>query len=251
VIRYARAVTYRDEKGALQAKVGELEGELQEAQRKIAQLTGAAPAPSTGDGETLGAPSGLGVPTSLRIEKVVDGELTMQGYEAIASVIRDRLGLETTQVGARMETLHRPRQPAGRIQIAVKDGKTHIVLERDWSDRAPGTWVFAGMLGMFGGFITAALMHDLFHLGDAMAFANVLWAGPLVGGLASIPIRRVARSQIEAELAARRGAFAAIVEVAEKHRAPAVRARVEVADAAEPEADAVPSAALTERGGSR
>ena len=234
---------YRDEKGALQAKVGELESELEAAQRKIAELSGTAPAAATGDGETLGAPSGLGVPTSLKLEKVIDGELTLAGYEAIATLIKERLGMETSQVGTRMETLDRPRQPAGRVQISVKDGKTHIVLERDWVDRSPGTWIFAGMLGLFGGFITVALMQDIFHLGDAMTFANVLWAGPLVGALGSIPIRRVARRAIETELAARRGAFAAIVELAQKHRAPKVRARIDVEPEAEAEAAVLEGAA--------
>lgn len=239
---------YRDEKGALQAKVGELEEELEAAKRKIAELSGTAPAPATGDGETLGAPSGLGVATSLKLEKVIDGELTPAGYEAIAALIKERLGLETSQVGARMESLHRPRQPAGRVQIAVKDGKTHVTIERDWSDRAPGTWVLAGVVALFGGVMTAGLMHDAFHLGDAMSFAQMLWAGPLLAGLASMPIRRLAKRQIEEELAARRGAFAAIVDLAEKHRTAPVRARVEVADATEEE-DA--DAAVSERAGSR
>lgn len=237
-------MTYRDEKGALQAKVGELESEIEAAHRKIAELSGTAPAPKTASGETLGPLSGLGAPTSLRIEKVIDGALTTQGYEAIAAVIRERLGLETTQVGTRMETLHRPRTPAGRVEISVKDGKTYIVIERDWSDRAGGTWVLAGVVAMFGGVITGALMHDMFHLTDAMSFVHMTWGAPLFGALAAALVRPRARRLIEAELATRRGAFLAIVELAEQHRASPVRARVAledgqaVGDAAEEESTA-------------
>lgn len=221
-------MTYRDEKGALQAKVGELESEIEAAHRKIAELSGTAPTAKTSGGETLGPLSGLGTPTSLRIEKVIEGALTTQGYEAIAVVIRERLGLTTTQVGTRMETLHNPRAPAGRVEISVKDGRTHILLERDWSDRAGSTWVFAGMAAMFGGVATAALMHDLFHLSDAMSFVHILWGAPLFGALTASLVRPRARAQVEAELAARRGAFLAIVELAEQHRTSPVRARVAV-----------------------
>lgn len=229
-------MTYRDEKGALAAKVDHLESELAAANAKIAVLSGTAPAPPTTEGETLGPTTSLGAPGSLRLEKELDFTLTPEGYEAIAALIDERLGMKTTQVGSKLETLATPRAPAGRVEVSVKDGRTRVVLERDWSDRGAGTWVLSGMLAMFAGLATAAVLHDVAHLTDAMAFANVLWSAPVVFGAAAPLLRGRARKQVEAELAVRRGTFAALVELAGKHRArPPVRARVDVAS--EPEQD--------------
>lgn len=233
-------MTYRDQKAALVAKVDHLESELAAAKAKIAALSGTAPAPVSNEGETLGPTTSLGAPGSLRLEKVLDFVLTPDGYEAVAALLAQRLGMKTTQVGSKLETLANPRAPAGRVELSVKDGRTHVVLERDWSDRGAGTWVLSGMLAMFGGLVTAALVHDVAHLGDAMAFAQVLWSAPVVFGAAAPLLRGRARRQIEGELAVRRGTFAALVELAAKHRADApVRARVEVA--AEPEQDEPPA----------
>ena len=229
-------MTYRDEKGALVAKVDHLESELAAANAKIAALSGTASTPASIEGETLGPDTSLGVPGFVRLEKVLDYTLTPQGYEAIAALIDQRLGMKTTQVGSKLETLTTPRAPAGRVELSVKDGRTHLVLERDWSDRGAGTWVLSGMLAMFGGLVTAAVVHDVAHLSDAMAFAQILWSAPMVFGAAAPLLRRRGRRVVEAELAERRGTFAALVELAAEHRAGAsVRARVDVA--AEPEHD--------------
>lgn len=239
-----RAVTYRDEKGALRAKVGDLEGQLAAAQRKIAELSGATPAASD-EGEQLGPTSGLGLPSSIRLEKVLEGTLSPAGYEAIAGLIERRIGLKSSQVGTRLETLALPRV-GGRVEITVKDGRTHLVLERDWSDRPAGTWVVAGMAAVFGGLAAAAVMHDVMHLSDPMSFAQFLWAGPLIAGLTAPLVRGRARRHIEEDLALRRGTFAALVELAQQHVLEAPRVRVEVATEPDVEDDAQQSAQRSE-----
>ena len=246
----SKSMTYRDDQGALHGRVDALESELDAANRRIAELSGGASTSIMGDGEKLGPLSNLGTPTSLRIEQVLDGELTVEGYEAISSVIRERLGLDTTQVGGRMETLERARSSAGRVLVAVKEGKTHVVVERDWSERAMGTWVLTAMVALFGGVVVAALMHDLFRLSDAMSFVHVLWSAPLVAFVAASLLRPYARKKVEAELASRRGTFAAIVALAQRHSPPVVRTRVETANEAH-ESGELDDAPLEERAGSR
>jgi uncharacterized membrane protein YeaQ/YmgE (transglycosylase-associated protein family) len=219
-------MSYRDDQEALQERVGALESELAAANRKIAELSGTAPALPTGNGETFGKPSSLNVPTSLRLEKVVQGELSAQGYEAIAALIRERLGLDTTQVGGRMATLHRPRMPADHVEIVVRDGKTHLLLERSWAERSTGAWLFAGIIGLFGALVAGSLAHDMLHTSDVMSFFHALWAGPLLGALAALILGPRARRKIEAEAVTRRGAFAAMVQLAEENCAKAKPVRV-------------------------
>ena len=149
-----------------------------------------------------------------------------------------------------METLERARTLAGRVQISVKDGKTHVVLERDWSDRAMGVWVLTALLALFGGVVVASLMHDIFRLSDAGSFVQLLWSAPLVVFLAASLLRPYGRKQVEAELASRRGTFVAIVALAERHSQLAARIRVGTAEETDenaPEDDA----ALEEHGTSR
>jgi hypothetical protein len=232
-----RDVTYRDEKGALQAQVGELEGRLETAQAEIAALRGTSAPSATHQGEALGAPSDLGTPTSLRIEEVLDGTLTPEGYEAIATLLEKRIGLPSRQVGSKLETNTLPNI-GGKVTVTVREGRTHLLLEHDWSSRAPSAWLFAGVTAMFGAVATAAVMHDVMHLSDLMSFAQVLWAGPLIAGIAALPIRSRVRRHVETELAARRGTFTAMVDVARTHLVAPPRARVELAEQRAGELDA-------------
>jgi hypothetical protein len=225
---------YRDDQEALRERVSALESELAAANRKIAELSGTAPAVAGNDGETLGAPSALGAPRSLRTEKVVEGELSAKGYEAIAALIRERLQLDTAQVGGRMTTLTRPGVPMNRVEIAVRDGKTHLLLERTWAERSVGVWVFAFFFAMFGSVVAGALAHDVFHVSDAMSLAQVLWAGPLAFTIAALLFRPFARKNVEKELAVRRSAFAAMVQLAEGNRVESKQVRVAGAEVEEP-----------------
>lgn len=227
-------MSYRDDQEALQERVSALESELAAANRRIAELSGSAPALPTGKGETFGRPSSLGAPTSLRLETVVDGELSAKGYEAIAALVRERLSLDTTQVGARLETLQRPRMPPDHVEITVSDGKTYLLLERSWAERSAGAWALAGIIAMFGGAVVGALAHDVFHTSDAMSFVQALWGAPLFGLLAALILRPRMRKNIEKELAARRGAFAAMVQLAEENCVKAKQVRVASATVDEP-----------------
>ena len=219
-------MTYRDEKGALQAKVGDLEGRLEVAEAEIATLRGTSASPDVREGETLGARSGLGTPSSLRIEEVLEGTLTPEGYEAIATLLEKRLGLTSRQVGTKLES----SAAGGKVTITVREGRTHVVLEHDWSNRATGTWVLAGLAGTFGALATAALMHDGMHLTDLIAAAQMLWAGPVIAGITAVPVRARAARHIERELATRRGTFTAMSELARTHLVATPRARVEIAE---------------------
>lgn len=219
-------MSYRGDQEALQQRVEALESELATAKEKIAELSGAEPTIAAGSGETLGARSSIGAPTSVRIEKVIAGELSSRGFEAVAALLRERLKLEAAQVGARMETLAR-RAPGARVEVAVRDGKTHLLLEQSFAGRATGAWIFAGLFALMAGVIAGAFGHDLFHLSDAMSFVQALWAAPLVGTLAALLLRPHVRKNVETELANDRGAFAAIAQVVEEDCARGARVRVQ------------------------
>ncbi len=242
-------MSYRDDQEALRDRVGALESELAAANRTIAELSGSAPAVAGGEGETLGAPSLVGAPSSLRIEKVVEGELSSKGYEAIAALVRERLELDTAQVGGRMTTLSRPGVPLNRVEIAVRDGKTHLLLERTWAERSVGVFAFAFLFATFGAVAAGALAHDAFHLSGALSFAQALWAGPLAFAMAGLFFRPYVRKGIEKELAARRSTFASMLLLAQEHCANAKQVRVAGAAVEEPvEEELAPeSAAVRER----
>lgn len=231
-------MTYRDENDALRARVSELEEQLQASNAKVAELSGQAPKEAVTEGETLGAPTSLGAPSSLVLERWLDLTPTTEGYEVIARIVRERLGLEARQVGQSLLT------KGDRFTLEVKGGRTRIRLAADWRDRSSGAWVASGLVAALGGLGVAAVLHDTLHLGDAMAAANLLWAAPALAVAARAFFGPRARALVQRELEASRGAFAAVLEAAAQHRVePAVRARVAVEDAAEvPETDAAAQA---------
>lgn len=225
-IRYDPSrVVYRNDEERLRAKVGELEAALTDTRAQLAALRGTGSSVVAIQGEAPAPLTKLGIPSTLRIEHVVDGELTVEGFEAIADVVRRRLGKATTQVGARLETLpRRAGDPEDRVVVLVRDGQTRIGLERDFREvPVTGHWVI-GLTGMLGPLV-AAIAGDLLHLSGTAILANMLWTTPLCGAIAVPAARALARGQLDrirGELAERRGTFAAIVELAARHTTRAV-----------------------------
>src|SRR5947207_3024047 len=79
-------MTYRDDREALQARVETLEQELAGAQATIARLEGRGAA----DVGSESASTFLGTPMGLRLERELPFEVTNQGFEAIAELLRSR-----------------------------------------------------------------------------------------------------------------------------------------------------------------
>lgn len=225
------AVTYRDENDALRAKVAELEGELDASRAKVAELSGTSARRAPEDGEALGPPTRLGPPRWIRLTGTFDHVIDSAGYEAIATLLRERLGLEVSQVGQRLVS------KGGEFSLEVREGRTVVSLRRDWPDPTLGLLAAGIAPALFGGLLTAAFAHDLFHVTEAMSAAQMLWAAPLFAGATTALLWRPSRRRVESELAALRGTFRAVVGLAEQHGAvPTAKARVEL-DEREPADD--------------
>lgn len=214
-------MTYRDEEDALRAKVAELEGRLAQSEAKVAELSGASGPTTAESGEELGSLTSAGTPRSIRLTKTLGHTLTSEGYEAIAALLRARLRVEVSQVGQSLTS------KGDVFSLKVEDGRTVISLRGELTDPATVGWSTAALPALFGGAIVAALAHDVGHATDAIAALNAAWAIPAIGLLVSSLVRPRAKRRAEAELAERRGTFAALVELAEKHRSGTpVKARV-------------------------
>ncbi len=217
------SVTYRDENDALRAKVAELEGELEASRAKVAELSGTGPRAGGTDGETVEAATSLGVPSSIRQQVTLDFVIAPAGYEAIATLLRDRLRVPSSQVGQTLATAN------DSFRLEVRDGRTVVTLRQDFSDGVRGAWVLTLLPAAFIGIVTSALIHDIGHVGDAAAFANMLWAVPAAGLGLSALVRPYVRRRVEEELQKQRGTFAAVLEAARAHRVAPPKVRVESA----------------------
>ncbi len=97
----------------------------------------------------------LGAPTALALERVVEGEVPDDRYQALVAIIRDALGdagLVSTIGRSLMWTAMPARQGQGRstrVTITSSGGRTVIRMEEGFSQLAGG--LFGGMMGGIGG----------------------------------------------------------------------------------------------------
>lgn len=150
--------------------------------RAAADLATAAPA---------AAPSRfLGAATRLSVERVVNGEVSMDDVEALVDEVRRTFG-EPGLVGALGHTVTWSPSPAGRygprsqaarqlsVTIATRGGRTTLRAEENLGQLAGG--LFGGLMGGMGGGLTApaiAIGVGAFHA--ALPVAGLVTA--LVGG---------------------------------------------------------------------
>ncbi len=208
---------YRDEKASLRARVTELEAKLAEKDETIARLQGRLREDATADTAHSRV---LDAPMTFTLERTLDHEVTTEGLEAIAQVLRERLRLPVSQVGRTV------RGELGTVQfeLTMADGQTDLRIEATYHDRRNGFFVAGPMAG---------LMACLFA-GGALASAGVaplVMAGglALVGGLSPLGLLKLVRGVVEKEQTNIAGTFAAVLALAEAHaEAPeeAIRARV-------------------------
>ncbi|MCA9613131.1 MAG: hypothetical protein H6723_10865 [Sandaracinus sp.] len=140
---------YRDEEGALRARVAHLEGELDEAHAEIERLRGASP-------DAFGEPNALlGGPTELGFEREVDRELDDETLEELVGILRhelgdvgrlDRLGGTLTWVTSRD-----PNQGGRRVEVTIerRRGRTRVAVRERLGQVAGG--LFGGIVGGVGG----------------------------------------------------------------------------------------------------
>ncbi len=217
---------YRDETETLRARVEELEGKLSGAQAEIAKLRGEeAPVTPAASRDPL-----VGEVLHHVDERQLDFQVSERGYEAIASLVRERLRGQVAQVG---RSLTGPG-----FSLTAGEGWTRVRLETD--ERSLRAAVLSGpvMTGLFAGLPTLGLLLDL---GQHAAISpwHAAWAIPaiLIGG--GVGMRAVAARRARARKTAHDALLAAIVSLAEEHRIvdeKVVRVRVAVEEGAgEPE----------------
>lgn len=140
-------MTYRDDREALSARVAQLEGELDEARALIRRLRG--------EGVELTSNRWLGAPTSIELERFVEGEMPESAREEIIEVLRAQLG----QIG-RAETIgrtlawrtERDPQQGGRhveVLVTIRGGRTRVQVRERLGALAGG--LFGGVVGGAGG----------------------------------------------------------------------------------------------------
>lgn len=219
---------YRDETETLRARVAELEGELEDARDTIGRLTGQASAPQTRASEERGRIAGG--PTHVRYERELDLELTDEGLEAIAEVIRARFGgVTVSQVGRSLT--------APGFSLTQKDSMTQISMVGDFRGATAGVLSLAGLGGAFGAMSSLAIFHDfVMRLPESALLPHLLWLTPLIGGMLLLLTRRRFGRLLDKRATDTRAAFEAVVELAKRHRVrerPKVRIEAEAAEEAE------------------
>jgi hypothetical protein len=129
-------------------------------------------------------PSGfIGAPTSLSLERTIDGELPVDEYETLVLEIQRELGVGTASTLGRslqwtMRGVDRRRISTRTVQVTVtpRNGRTTIRIEEPLGQMAGG--LFGGLMGGLGGGTSGISM------GIGMGvFHSALIATGLIGGM--------------------------------------------------------------------
>ncbi len=230
---------YRDETETLRARVTELEGKLAVAEEEAARLRGerASAAAASPERDVL-----IGEPLHFVTEIDVDHELDEAGYEAIASLLRERRNASASQVG---RSLHAPG-----FSLSSAGGKTHMRLETDLRSTRGAMIAAPALAGLFGGLPATGVVLDLATHGVVSPW-HLAWAIPtiLAGGV--LGMRALLARGARNGRAAHEGIAHALRKIADEHRLrtdPATRVRVEAVHEDEALEDEPTSQAAQRRG---
>jgi len=218
---------YRDEKASLRARVAELEAELAAKDETIGRLQGQLGTPRHVDpsyGRVLDAPE------ALVLERTLDHEVSTEGLEAIAAVLRERLRLPVSQVGRTV------RGELGTIAFELEtcDGRTELRLQATYQDRRQGIFVAGPIVGLFLAGAAVGVLGPL-----TLAPAAMTAVATLVGATGVLGLGALVRRTVRKEQANVIGSFEAVGALAAAHPEDgdgAIRARV----ATEASAESVP-----------
>lgn len=217
-------MTYRDDREVLRQRVDHLEGELAQAKDEIAHLTGEKAREETG--ASVAHSPLLDAPMGLAFEKALPFEVDEAGYEAIAVVVRTRLGVQVSQVGRSLST------PGDVFSLSREGGQTVLRLRGDWRGLRATVLAWPGLAIFFGSIFSVGLMIDAAHLDPPSVLMHVAWIVPTLAGSTFWLARRRMKRQAETKAEQLRGVLEAVLAAAEKHR---VRVRVEEGETVEVE----------------
>ncbi len=217
---------YRDDRAALEDDGARLRAELDDALARLDAIDGrtAGGRPDTEIDVALGADGALGVPSSIRLSAELDEAVDATKREAIASLLRTRLGL-SMNVGASSV-----RSTDGRFVLETKGDRTSLHLdwafdagERVHHIRTALTTIAATAAG-------ASLLLVGLDVGTTTALSSILWIAPVAGAILAPLLRAPAARQVMLLQEQVRDAFRAAVDLAEgdeRDEVPAHRYRVE------------------------
>jgi hypothetical protein len=209
-------VGYRDDREQLQVRVELLEGELSDAEERIERLTGARASMAAGDIETTNRI--LDAPGFVKRVRELDFEVTEDGLEAIADLIRARTGQPVYQVGRTLT--------GTGFSLRQEEGRTIVELKKDFSGLTAGAAASSVLVGGFASMAGLALWHDLVM--RSVSEANILWIAPIVIVAAFAGFRKISQTKARGGAQKLSGTFEAVLELAERHLAESeTRARVE------------------------
>lgn len=205
---------YRDEKASLRARVAELETQLAAKDETIARLQGRLQADAPADSSHSRV---LDASEALVLERTLDHEVSTEGLEAIATVLRERLRLPVSQVGRTV------RGELGTIlfELSTEPERTELRLQATYQDRRHGLFVAGPIAGLFSCGVALGLLGP-FGLGTAAMAAALT----LAGVAAPLGLLRLVRHTVRKEQANVMGTFEAVAALAAAHRKEPVRARV-------------------------
>ena len=224
---------YRNEQDGLRAQVTELQEQLAHANLRIERLTGNAPLPPAG--EVIERSRLLDAPSRVVLERELDFEIGDEGFEAIAALLRPKLGA-VAQVGRTLT--------ANGFSLACADGATKVRLVGDYRALAFGAVSGSVLLGAFAAFANFAIAHDFVNRN--LAEVNFLWMAPLFIAVVFAFARQLSRRSAHAQAKQQRATLEAVVEVGQRFakKGPAAgKARVAVSASVSEEAAAETEAA--------
>ena len=224
---------YRNEQDGLRAQVTELQDQLAHANLRIERLTGNAPLQPAG--EVIERSRLLDAPSRVVLERDLDFEIGEEGFEAIAALLRPKLGA-VAQVGRTLT--------ANGFSLACADGATQVRMVGDYRNIARGAVSASVLLGAFAAFVTFAIAHDFVNRN--LAEGNVLWMAPLFIAALFAVVRPFSKRSADTKAKQQRATLEVVVEVARrfaKKRPAAGKARVEVSASVSEEAAAETEAA--------
>lgn len=227
-------MTYRDETESLRAKVATLEERLAESDAQVARLRGEAPAtPSS----AAAAPDRLVGETIVYDDTVeLPFRISERGYEAIAALLAERLGISAAQVGSSLK--------GGLFALTCEGDTTRITLRTDLRGLRGAVWSGGFLTLLFGGLPTLGVIMDATH-GGMPAALHALWALPVAMAGGTLAMRRVAAKRAREGRAKHQGTLAAVLDLAHQHRLEAPGAagvRVRVAEVHQESTESMESA---------
>lgn len=232
---YHRQVPYRDDSEGLRLRVRDLEQDLSEARDTIARLEGRG-ATDVAESSEPSRFTGLARKQVLRHD--LDFELTDEGYEAIAELMRQRMRATPSLVG---RTLSYRWQGFEFRVLKIGENRSRVELTNDAGPLTIGVGVLAFFITFFATVPFAAVLADMGH-----SPVGVLVALPFVLLAAYAAALALVKRRQEKLQTGRAGFFESVIQVASKHHKPtqAPRIRVKTGEDEQAEQEALAEAQL-------